>query len=473
MASSPRPLPWILFGAFGTAVTLALGFWLDPVWWLMWIVPIPMLLAVPRLGFWAALLTAEAAWLGGTARIWRYLADSLEMPPVFIVVSVVIFTGLYTAATLLYRALIRRGRHWAAFLAFPAGMVAVEYLGSVINADAGGEWWSLAYTQAGQTAVLQLASVTGIWGITFLLMAIPAAVATVLAPGARRGRMIGIGATAAACLAAALVFGLARPVDQGPTIRAGALALPTDEDSIPVDTDKAEALFADYTAEIERIAATDDLDVLVLPEKVFLVTSEESGAYLDRWSALAADTGVDLVLGLAIQTDRTVTNSAVWIPADGSGLAEYQKQHLIPGLEDWMTPGAGQSEPVGDGTWAMTVCKDLDHAATIAEYGDADYGLVLAPALDFTVDGWWHSRVAVTRGVEQGFSLVRAGQIGLMTVSDARGTVLAEDARLAVADVPAENWFLVPAFTILLAGAVLAVVPRRRNVAASEPDTKE
>ncbi|NUQ88323.1 MAG: acyltransferase, partial [Glycomyces artemisiae] len=225
MASSPRPLPWILFGAFGTAAMLALGFWLDPVWWLMWAAPIPMLLAVPRLGLWAALLTAEAAWLGGTARIWWYLADSLEMPPVFIIVSVVVFTGLYTAATLLYRVLMRRGRHWAAFLAFPAGVVAVEYLGSVINADAGGEWWSLAYTQAGQTAVLQLASVTGIWGITFLLMAIPSAVATVLAPGARRGRAIGIGATAAAGLAAALVFGLVRPVDQGPTVRAGALAL--------------------------------------------------------------------------------------------------------------------------------------------------------------------------------------------------------------------------------------------------------
>ncbi|NUQ88884.1 MAG: hypothetical protein HOQ43_10530, partial [Glycomyces artemisiae] len=313
--------------------------------------------------------------------------------------------------------------------------------------------------------------------------AIPSAVATVLAPGARRGRAIGIGATAAACLAAALVFGLARPVDQGPTVRVGALALPTDEDSIPVDTDKAEALFADYTAEIERIAATDDLDVLVLPEKVFLVSSDESGAYLDRWSALAADTGIDLVLGIAIQTDRTVTNSAVWIPADGSGLVEYQKQHLIPGLEDWMTPGTAQPESIAGGTWAMTICKDLDHAATIAEYGDQDYGLVLAPALDFTIDGWWHSRVAVTRGVEQGFSLVRAGQIGLMTVSDARGTVLAEDTRLAVADVPTGsvrtvydkfgNWFLLPAFAILLAGIAFAVVPRRRDVAASEPDTKE
>jgi apolipoprotein N-acyltransferase len=38
--------------------------------------------------------------------------------------------------------------------------------------------------------------------------------------------------------------------------------------------------------------------------------------------------------------------------------------------------------------------------------------------------------------VERGFSLVRTGQIGLMTASDASGVVLAEDDRLAIADVP-------------------------------------
>ena len=117
------------------------------------------------------------------------------------------------------------------------------------------------------------------------------------------------------------------------------------------------------------------------------------------------------------------------------------------------------------------------HAATIAEYGDGDAGLVLAPALDFTVDGWWHSRIAVTRGVEQGFSLVRAGQIGLMTVSDASGEVLAEDERLAVADVPIGhvetvygkfgNWLLIPVLLILLAG-IAAAVPRRKREADPE-----
>jgi apolipoprotein N-acyltransferase len=479
MASSPeRPRLLAALAAAATAVMLAFGFALEPVSWLMWIAPVPLLLAVPRAGFWTALLATEAAWLGGTARIWRYLAESLEMPPVFLVVSALMFTGMYTAVTLLYRTLMRRGRHWFAFLAMPSGVVAVEYVGSVINAEAGGEWWSFAYTQAGHPAILQLVSLTGIWGLTFLLVAVPTAIATVLARGPVRKARIGIAALAAAGLAATLVYGLARPVDQGETIRAGALALPTDEDSIDVDTDKAEALFADYRDAITDLDATDDLDVLVLSEKIFHVKGEETGPYLDRWSALAAESGIDLVLGLAIENDESTFNAAVWIPADGSAMGEYHKQHLIPGLEDWMTASDAGPVFVGDQGWALTICKDLDHTATIAEYGDEDAGLVLAPALDFTVDGWWHSRVAVTRGVEQGFSLVRAGQIGLMTVSDASGEVLAEDERLAIADVPTGhvdtvygrlgNWFLLPAFIMLLAGIAAAAIPARRRKAPED-----
>jgi len=479
MASSPDRRALLAIGAAAaTAAMLAFGFALDPVSWLMWIAPLPLLLAVPRLGFWPAFLAAEAAWLAGTSRLWWYFADRLEMPLAFVLVSAAVFTLMYTAATLLYRALVRRGRLGLAFLAMPSGAVAVEYLGSVINADAGGQWWSLAYTQADHPAVLQLVSVTGIWGLTFLLTAVPTAAALMAAPGAARRQRIGIAVAAASCLAATLAYGTLRPVDQGEHIRAAALALPTDQDSIPVGTAKADALLADYEAAITGLAG-DGIDVLVLSEKIFHVTAAEAGPHLDQWSALAAATGIDLVLGLAVDTEQGTYNTAVWIPADGTATAEYRKQHLVVGLEDWMTAGtAGPTAVSGtDEQWALTICKDLDHTATIAEYGDAGTGLVLAPALDFAVDGWWHSRIAHTRAVEQGFSLVRAGQLGLMTVTDASGTVLAEDDRLAVADVPTGHvdtlygrfgdWFLIPVLAMLLLG-IAGSIPRRRQDPAPE-----
>jgi apolipoprotein N-acyltransferase len=52
--------------------------------------------------------------------------------------------------------------------------------------------------------------------------------------------------------------------------------------------------------------------------------------------------------------------------------------------------------------------------------------LLLVPAWDFVNDGWLHSRMAVLRGVEGGYAVARGATHGLLTVSDARGRILAE-----------------------------------------------
>ena len=51
---------------------------------------------------------------------------------------------------------------------------------------------------------------------------------------------------------------------------------------------------------------------------------------------------------------------------------------------------------------------------------------MLVPGWDFRVDRWWHGHIAVMRGVEDGFSVVRAARDGNLTVSDNRGRILAE-----------------------------------------------
>jgi apolipoprotein N-acyltransferase len=51
---------------------------------------------------------------------------------------------------------------------------------------------------------------------------------------------------------------------------------------------------------------------------------------------------------------------------------------------------------------------------------------MLVPALDFGVDGWLHSRMAVLRGVESGFSVARSAAFGRLTLTDDRGRVLGE-----------------------------------------------
>ena len=54
-----------------------------------------------------------------------------------------------------------------AALVFPAAWVAMEFLNARLTPAA--TWGSIAYTQYGNSPLMQLAAFTGIWGVTFLV----------------------------------------------------------------------------------------------------------------------------------------------------------------------------------------------------------------------------------------------------------------------------------------------------------------
>jgi apolipoprotein N-acyltransferase len=59
-------------------------------------------------------------------------------------------------------------------------------------------------------------------------------------------------------------------------------------------------------------------------------------------------------------------------------------------------------------------------------YSRRGVAALLIPAWDFYVDAWWASRVAALRGVENGYSVVRASRESFLAVSDRYGHILAE-----------------------------------------------
>ena len=114
--------------------------------------------------------------------------------------------------------------------------------------------------------------------------------------------------------------------------------------------------------------------------------------------------------------------------AGGKLEANYDKHHLIPGVEP-EKPGDKRvvlDEP--SGRWGLQICKDMDFPGLSREYAAEGANLLLVPAWDFNLDRWLHARMAVLRAVENGFALARSARNGLLTLSDNRGRILAEAA---------------------------------------------
>ncbi len=74
--------------------------------------------------------------------------------------------------------------------------------------------------------------------------------------------------------------------------------------------------------------------------------------------------------------------------------------------------------------WGVAICKDMDFSDIGIFYGHKNVPLVLVPALDFKVDDWQHGRVAMMRGIENGFAVARASGQGLLSLTNQYGEII-------------------------------------------------
>ncbi|WP_433179610.1 nitrilase-related carbon-nitrogen hydrolase [Actinoallomurus sp. CA-150999] len=414
----------VVLAATALSTTLFLfGTGLTPVPWLTWLAPLPVLVLASRVGARPAFLAASAAWLGGETTMWGYFLHTVQVPPAMAVATIVGSALLFGLVVLLWRALMLRGRPLTAVAVVPAAWVAIEYAVSVVSPN--GAWWSLAYTQADVLPILQSASLTGPWGITFLLLGAPAAAAALLTPrAAGRFRVV---VTAAVILALTVGYGawrLRTPDGEGAEKVA---LLATDRDGwVPVASPGGHALLGQYLARIPDAAARG-ARVVVMPEKAFIADDATLPALTTPLARLAAERHVDIIAGLILKRAGVLRNTAIDVPADGGRPVEYFKHHLIPGLESDFQPGTRKAFVPGSGSrWGIAICFDLDLPGLVRDYRKSGATTLFVPAWDFDRDRWLHGRMAVTRGVENGLTVARAARNGDLVVSDAHGRIRAE-----------------------------------------------
>ncbi len=422
----------VALSTVASGALLWLGTGLSPHPWAVGVAALPVLVASLRRTRPTTAVAAGLAWLLGTTNQWSYLHQQLEMPLALLAAFTLGTALLFAAAVLLFAHLVRTSPIAATFV-FPASWAAAEYVVSLVTPH--GAWWSLAYTAADVGWLRHLAALTGAWGITFVLLLPAAAVAAATRPGLPPRRRAAIAGLAAAMVVAAAGYGL-RPVHfDGPTVRVGLVSVPQPRMPVALTTPAGSSLLHAYLDAAESLAR-DGARVIVAPEKVFAVDAADLPMVVRPLAELADRYEVTVVIGLALRdstSDGTRANVALGIT--GSDVVRYDKHQLIPGIEEDFRPGTRLASVDG---YALTVCKDMDFPALMRDIGAS--GLVLAPAWDFGEDGWSHSRMAVLRGVESGFSVARAARNGSLTASDPGGRVRAEASGpgvlTALADLP-------------------------------------
>ncbi|MBC8082758.1 MAG: hypothetical protein H7Z21_06050, partial [Hymenobacter sp.] len=147
----------------GLALRWVVG--LEPVWWLVWLAPVPLLCLAYRASWGRALaLTALAAGIGASVNAPYYL-QVMPLPAVAAVVLAQTLAWVFVVGAT--RRLVVRYRAWWTVFAYPTLWVAVDTLLATVLPD--GNWGSVAYSQATFLPALQVAALLGVAGVLFLV----------------------------------------------------------------------------------------------------------------------------------------------------------------------------------------------------------------------------------------------------------------------------------------------------------------
>lgn len=394
-------------------------------WYLLWIAPVPVLLLALNPKVRHTFFITFLAYFIGRLSWFGYLVTVATLVPaiLFTVTLSLIFAGIM----LLTRKMVVNTSSWYSLFAFPVFFTAFEWLLITFSPD--GSAASIAYSQLNFLPVAQIASITGMLGITFLVTLVPAALAMGWHFRKERTKLLQVSVVSSVLVISALLYGYIRisTIPKTDETTAGLVVLDEKTHKMgPLDFQMEVGHTREYAREIDKLAA-GGVKLIVFPERAINVNRETDSVTVSILSACARQYQVSIVAGYTNFKNEKAHNSALVIDENGHVTLDYDKIHLINGLENQFVPGNRLGLfKFGNVRSGIAICKDLDFPGYIHQYGRSRVAFLCIPAWDFVVDDWLHSRMAILRGVENGFSEVRTARLGRLTISDPYGRINAE-----------------------------------------------
>jgi len=400
--------------------------------------PVPTLLLC-----WLVLLVTRAVnWYG-----------LIPFPLAAFLTSCALNATLRTIPYWLDRIVQRRIPGFLSTLMFPLSCVTIEYLNTLAFQTS---WGSVAYTQTDNLPLLQLASVTGIWGIVFLVYWFVSVVDWCWEHRAQWSQARVGAVIYCSVFAAVILFGDVRLLLSPPRSKTVRVASVTPIDIINALTPDEITSFQLYVSRkgisssqraaiSSRLVAVDDdlfqrtrreaqagSRIIFWPEgSLIALTESEQAELIERGKTLAREEGIYLGMTIGLvpeELSRRNENKAILIAPNGEIVQQYFKTHLVPVLEQpFFVQGDGKIRPVPSpyGRLATVICYDMDDPRLLRRAGQAKVDLMFAPTGDWQEIENIHARMARVRAVEDGFSLLRPANHGLSLAVDYQGRTLA------------------------------------------------
>lgn len=339
---------------------------------------------------------------------------------------------------------------WGRVFVFPLAFTSMDWLMSlsgIINSTG-----SPAYSQYDSLALMQILSITGMWGITFLLTWFASTVNALWEHSFDWRPVRGMVGIFVGIFMGVLLFGSVRLNFFPPSSASVEAATVTLDDSVSQQVGSGiDWLNFNQSSDAERTAARPQFEatvnqllartetalrggakIVAWQEGAGTVLEEDKQATLDRIAALAREYDADLEVSLGVLTRTTaqqfILNQSILVDHTGAVRWTYEKTYLVIPVESSIAvPGDGKLPLVDTaaGRLSTAICNDLHFPTLIRQAGANNADILIAPYSDVIPFGQGDSVTAIFRAVENGVSLLRPAGHGTSMIVDYQGRILA------------------------------------------------
>ena len=377
----------------------------------------------------AAYIPMTIAWYGAAA---------FPMPiyPVFMLVNAFVAVLPYLIDRIFAP---RLGTGFLTTLVFPLAATSIEFL--LMSGGPLGSFGASAYTQAGVQPFTQLVSITGIWGISFLIAWFGSVVNWAITQRqAQRPFTKGV-VVYVVVLTAVFLFGGVRLLtapEPEQTVKAASFTavhvnmgemMQLYQSDPEAFRQKTQANHQTYLAQTETAVETG-AEIILWPELAGLGMADDVETLVANGQELANANDIYLAMPLFIMDpagEAQTVNKMVIADPNGEIVLEHVKYggNMLEGTQ----PGSGVLQMVETpfGKLTAVICWDTDFPAIVSQAGQQGANIMLSPAYIWPEAAGIHADMAPFRSIENGMSIVRQSDDGYSLVSDGYGRVLSKE----------------------------------------------
>ena len=407
-----------------------------------------------------------------------------------------VFGLLYSIGFLPDRLLVRKFHGFASTLVFPVTYTAYEFLFTWPSPMS--SFNSFAYNLSSSEYLTQLASITGLWGVTFIICWF-ASIVNWLWEEKLDWQRIWRGLTIyGGVMLVVFLYGLVRLtafLPQPGTVNIHGV-IETDytvdywqttiAPQIAIDPATVKAFAApDYESYLDATLreARAGAQIVTWPELSVVVYRQDLDTLLDRVSGIARQEGIYLAIGIGLLDPEL---NPINVAENRLMIFDPQGKIVIDQIKYGCTAAFGmytaqiQTVDTPYGRLGGVICCDADFPYVVRQASQKGVDILLVPAYEPTREELWaHSQMVPFRSFENGISIFRTTIQGYSLAIDPYGRTLAAmddalaDQGVFVAQVPMHHvftvysligdgfgWLPVGGFVVLI---VLAILKRRKG----------